>query len=188
MRALQRVFATGTTTSSQLQWPLSDMQAAAQHAGHRPRICFGPRKGWRSGAAPLWPSRERGRHGDQSDQERRRPRTHHCSRPCDSRGAGETRVRRASVEDRLDVLVANAGISKLALIANRRRGLMAATPPGFGSSSAASTPMGSSRPPSRCRRGKPVRLRLKHIPRELQSNRISPAADCRFLAPSWRIA
>jgi NAD(P)-dependent dehydrogenase (short-subunit alcohol dehydrogenase family) len=95
---------------------------------------------------------------------------------------------RRIVEDRLDVLVANAGISKLALIANRQRGLMAATPPGFGSSSAASIPMGSSRPRSRCRRGKPVRLRLKHIPRELQSNRISPAADCRFLAPSWRIA
>jgi hypothetical protein len=33
-----------------------------------------------------------------------------------------------------------------------------------------------------------LRLRLKHIPRELQSNRISPAADCRFLAPTWRVA
>jgi NAD(P)-dependent dehydrogenase (short-subunit alcohol dehydrogenase family) len=60
---------------------------------------------------------------------------------------------RRIVEDRLDVLVANAGISKLALIEDRRRRLMAATPPGFGSSSAASIPMGSSRPRSRCRRG-----------------------------------
>jgi NAD(P)-dependent dehydrogenase (short-subunit alcohol dehydrogenase family) len=49
---------------------------------------------------------------------------------------------RRIVEDRLDVLVANTGISKLALIEDRRRGLMAATPPGFGSSSAASIPMG----------------------------------------------
>jgi hypothetical protein len=49
--------------------------------------------------------------------------------------------------------------------ANRRRGLMAATPPGSGSSSAASIPMVSSRRPSRCRRGKRVRLRLKtHSP------------------------
>jgi hypothetical protein len=39
-------------------------------------------------------------------------------------------------------------------------GVMAATPPGCGSSSNASIPMGSSRPPSRCRRGKPVGLRL----------------------------
>jgi hypothetical protein len=33
----------------------------------------------------------------------------------------------------------------------------------------------------RCRR--PVRLHLKCIPRELQSNRILPAPDCRFLVP-----
>jgi FAD binding domain-containing protein len=39
----------------------------------------------------------------------------------------------------------------------RRRRLMGATPPGSGPSSAASIPMASWRPPSCCRRGKPVR-------------------------------
>jgi len=53
------------------------------------------------------------------------------------------------------------------MTANRRRGLVAATPPGSGSSSAASILMESSRPPSRCGRGRPVRLRLKRIRREL---------------------
>jgi hypothetical protein len=38
------------------------------------------------------------------------------------------------------------------------------------------------------RRTKPVRLRLKRIPRELQSNRSLPTADCRFSSPTWRIA
>ena len=73
------------------------------------------------------------------------------------------------------------------MTANRRRRLMAATLPGSGSSSAASIPMGPSRPPSRCRRDDPVRLHLKRISRELQSNRSLPAPQC-FLACHWRIA
>ena len=48
--------------------------------------------------------------------------------------------------------------------------------------------MGSSCPLSGCRRPKPVPLRLKHIPRELQSNRSLPTGDCRFSSPIWRIA
>src|SRR6516225_3539469 len=43
------------------------------------------------------------------------------------------------------------------MTANRLRRLMAATPPGSGRSSAALILMGSSRPPSRCRRRKPAR-------------------------------
>src|SRR5580700_11524931 len=40
--------------------------------------------------------------------------------------------------------------------------------------------MGPSYALSGYRRTKPVRLRLKRIPRELQSNRSLPTADCRF--------
>jgi hypothetical protein len=49
------------------------------------------------------------------------------------------------------------------MTANRRRLLMAITPPGSAPSSVASIPIGSSRLRSRCRRGGPVRLRLKRI-------------------------
>jgi hypothetical protein len=66
------------------------------------------------------------------------------------------------------------------VIASRRRGLMAATPPGSGPSSVASIPMESSRLPSRCRRGKSDRFHLKRIPSELKSNRISPLQTAAF--------
>jgi hypothetical protein len=70
------------------------------------------------------------------------------------------------------------------LASNRRLGLMAATPPRSRSSITASTPSGSSRPPSRCREEESIGLRLKRIPSELQSNRILAA----FSLPTLRIA
>jgi hypothetical protein len=98
---------------------------------------------------------------------------------CAAHGAGRTISGRAS--PRSPCRAATPTCSGRA-IASKRRGLMAATPPGSGPSSVASIPMESSRLPSRCRRGKSDRFHLKRIPSELKSNRISPAADCRFLA------
>ena len=65
------------------------------------------------------------------------------------------------------------------MTANRRRLLMATTPPGSAPSSVASIPIGSSRRRSRCQKAGPVLLRLKRIPRELQSCRSLPAQHWR---------
>jgi hypothetical protein len=64
------------------------------------------------------------------------------------------------------------------MTANRQRMLMATTPPGSAPSNVASIPIGSLRLRSRCRWGRPFRLRSKRISGALQSNRSLAAADC----------